>query len=185
MSQLIQLVYASRATFQSSSEGVDREVARILVKSRINNPKKQIGGVLYFGNGYFMQALEGIAEEVDAVFAKIAKDRRHTDVKVILRREIEEPRFASWSMKYVLSADDLKELIDTKGMKQFDPYRFDEEMIDRALGILSSAVESAPTAKRTGLLALLLGRSLYPALGVLFLLILALIVAILSGLISV
>ena len=61
MSKLVQLIYASRATFAPNlaSGGIEKEVGRVLVQSRRNNPKKEIGGVLYYGDGCFFQCLEG------------------------------------------------------------------------------------------------------------------------------
>ena len=59
MSSLIRLIYVSRANFEPAKEsgGIEPTVARILMQSRRNNPKEQIGGVLYFGDGYFFQCL--------------------------------------------------------------------------------------------------------------------------------
>lgn len=55
MSELVQMVYISRANIpvSSSSGEIGPEVSKILRKSRINNRAKNIVGALYFGNGYF------------------------------------------------------------------------------------------------------------------------------------
>ena len=57
MSALIRLIYVSTARFKAakSHEGIEPTVARILMSSRSKNPQHQIGGVLYYGDGYFFQ----------------------------------------------------------------------------------------------------------------------------------
>ena len=49
MSDLQRMVYASRATFASSRQGsgIELEVARILMQSRRNNPRRGLAGALY------------------------------------------------------------------------------------------------------------------------------------------
>ena len=68
MTNLIQMIYISRSTFAQAeiTNGIEPNVARILLKSRANNKKNGLVGVLYFGNGCFFQCLEGAAETVQA-----------------------------------------------------------------------------------------------------------------------
>jgi hypothetical protein len=44
--------------------------------------------------------LEGPEEAVDELMAKIARDPRHTDVRVLLTENLEERRFSEWTMGF-------------------------------------------------------------------------------------
>lgn len=135
MSQpLIRLTYASTATFKSDEKGgIEFEVARILLKSRHNNPKAGVGGVLHYGNGYFFQCLEGTRDQVNSVYQKIGKDDRHTNVQVLSSQSIERRMFSDWSMKYLPVEENLNKILKSRGQKKFDPYVFDDAMINELL----------------------------------------------------
>ncbi len=94
---LVRLLYASRAVPAVDHE----ELLAILKKSKANNPKIGITGVLCFSEGTFMQALEGGRSAVSALYNRIANDARHTDVVLLSYEEIAERRFAGWSMGQV------------------------------------------------------------------------------------
>lgn len=135
MTQLIQVVYISRAKFKAApaESGIEPTVARILQQSRINNPRLGIGGVLYYGDGCFFQCLEGEAEAVDRLLEKLKLDPRHAEFEVVLRREIKEREFARWSMKYVQVNDPVRNLLAGWGMRSFDPYQMNKERIAHLL----------------------------------------------------
>lgn len=126
--ELIRLTYCSTATFDSKEKtaGVEHEVARILMESRRNNPRKEIGGVLHYGNGYFFQALEGRRKDVNERYEKIVKDERHRDVELLAVHPVSERLFPDWSMKYVAVETRISDLLDQHGKTQFEPYEFDE-----------------------------------------------------------
>ena len=73
MSRLIQIIYISRSSFitTTNSTEIEPNVARILAKSRVNNRKNGLVGVLYFGDGCFFQCLEGEETEVDKLYSKL------------------------------------------------------------------------------------------------------------------
>lgn len=122
---LLRLVYASRATFSAGSDiaGVSSDMARILMQSRRNNPAKGLVGALYFADGCFFQCLEGPADAVDALYARLHDDPRHRDLEVLGRAVIERMSFAGWSMKFVPNAAAVRALLRRHGMASFDPYR--------------------------------------------------------------
>ena len=94
---LVRLMYASRAVPAVDQE----ELLAILKKSKANNPKAGVTGVLCFSEGVFMQVLEGGRSAVNKLYNRIAGDSRHTDVELLCYEEIGERRFASWSMGQV------------------------------------------------------------------------------------
>ena len=61
MNNMIRMVYVSTTTnpVKPGDGGVQKDIGRILMQARKNNPKDEIGGVLYFSNNYFFQCLEG------------------------------------------------------------------------------------------------------------------------------
>ena len=81
---------------------VDQEErVAILKKSKANNPKAGITGVLCLSEGIFMQVLEGGRNAVSALYNRIANDARHSEVALLNYEEIAERRFAGWSMGQV------------------------------------------------------------------------------------
>lgn len=147
--EFVQLIYASKATFQSNTKGgIDREVARILMQSRRNNQKLNIGGVLYYGDGNFFQCLEGEPSIIEKSFGKIIRDSRHSQVIVLSRRKVANRAFADWSMKYVPAREEIRRMLKKNGFSTFDPYKFNNIMIDQMIGILSHAEDPTGGAKR-------------------------------------
>jgi Sensors of blue-light using FAD len=149
MSRPIRLVYASRSTSppgsQGQGQGLDLGIARILAKSRKNNAQKQIVGGLLFGDGCFLQCLEGDDEAVDALYKKIEADRRHRDVRMLARAPIAQRSFAAWSMKYVPAEKALGELLRAWGATRFDPYGLSPQQIDAAVLYLQQETDAAIT----------------------------------------
>jgi hypothetical protein len=94
---LVRLMYASRAVPAVDQE----ELLAILKKSKANNPRHGITGVLCFSDGIFMQVLEGGRGAVNTLYGRIASDSRHTEVVLLHYEEVAERRFASWSMGQV------------------------------------------------------------------------------------
>jgi Sensors of blue-light using FAD len=141
MTQLVQLIYVSRSTFATSEnfKGIEPNVGRILLKSRINNKSKNITGVMYFGDGCFFQCLEGDVDAVDTLFESLKNDPRHSDVQLLSRNAISERSFAGWEMKFVPLEEPMTRLLQSRGYKSFDPFRFDGEMVKSVLAFLGSA----------------------------------------------
>jgi hypothetical protein len=91
---LLRLVYASRAT----KEMPFNRVLTIVAKSHSANKARDITGILLYDRGVFLQTLEGPAEAVRGLYAAIARDTRHQDLKVLLEERITTRLFAGWSM---------------------------------------------------------------------------------------
>lgn len=156
MTDIVQLIYASRATFEPARYGgIEPAVGRILTQSRHNNAKRQIGGALYYSNGYFLQCLEGERSVVNHCYQQIKADPRHSDLKVLLERTVSERIFGNWSMKYVASQDDIELLLRKYGHNEFNPYNLDTQIIDAILQLFTQTVDPTRGAAtvRTGVLA--------------------------------
>ncbi len=77
------------------------QVGEILVESREFNAKHDITGCLIYFEGFFIQYLEGEAEEVLALFEKIKIDIRHRSVDLLSQGNIYSREFDTWSMAYL------------------------------------------------------------------------------------
>ena len=149
---LIRLTYCSTATFESS-EGqgsVEREVARILMESRRNNPKFHIGGVLHYGNGYFFQALEGLRKPVNERYERIVADNRHRKVELLSVSKVNERMFPDWSMKYVAVETRIRDLLARHGIQSFNPYGFDEDLCEELMRCFVEEADEAEALPKAG-----------------------------------
>ena len=93
---LVRLLYASRAV-DTSSPAIDA----ILAQSRAHNTACGITGILCYGAGIFLQAIEGGRNAVSELYGHIQKDARHKDVVLLDYEEISERRFGGWTMGQV------------------------------------------------------------------------------------
>jgi len=90
---LVRLLYASRAV-DTRSEVIES----ILHQSREHNPSTGVTGVLCYGGGIFLQAIEGGRMAINELYGHIQRDIRHKDVVLLHYEEISERRFAGWTM---------------------------------------------------------------------------------------
>lgn len=142
----IQIAYASTATFgdgQIESPQTQRVVFNIVRRSRANNPGWGVVGALYFGDGYFLQILEGAEENVDRLFAVIQQDDRHRDLQVLKREPIAAPQFGRWSMKFPTMDEDIRGVLGLDLTRGFNPYDFDDARLQKLIGHLLETEEAA------------------------------------------
>ena len=93
---IFQLIYTSVA--ESPMSGA--ELVDLLEKARSHNTKQGIGGVLLYGQGRFIQVLEGERVKVEALYDRITQDPRHDFVRTAMAREVAEREFPAWSMGF-------------------------------------------------------------------------------------
>jgi Sensors of blue-light using FAD len=116
---LVRLMYTSRAVPAVDHE----ELIAILKKSKLNNGKSGVTGALCFSEGVFIQVLEGGRNAVSKLYNRIAADARHSDVVLLSYEEIEERRFAGWSMGQVtMSRLNPALLLKYSECAKLDPY---------------------------------------------------------------
>jgi hypothetical protein len=140
---LIRLAYASEATFREKpvEQGVEPNVARILMTSRKNNGKREIVGGLYYGDGFFFQYLEGEEAAVNELYQRISRDDRHRNVKTLVHEPLTDRTFTNWSMKYVPLSSDVQAFLDRHGMQSFQPLKFDRALCDEMVQLIRDASE--------------------------------------------
>ena len=94
---LVRLLYVSKAV---DLQGENHTEA-ILAASREHNASKGITGILCYGSGIFLQAIEGGREQVNALYNMLVQDKRHKDVVLLHYEEIKHRRFSGWTMGQV------------------------------------------------------------------------------------
>jgi hypothetical protein len=139
---LVRLLYCSRAV-DTSPEAIEA----ILAQSRQHNPVSGITGILCYGGGVFLQAIEGGRMQVSELFGHIMKDPRHKDVALLHYEEISERRFGGWSMGQVnVSKVNYSILLQYSEKAELDPYSVSGRV---SLALLEDLMASAQICGRT------------------------------------
>ncbi len=115
---LVRLLYASRA-MDTSPDAINT----ILAQSRQHNPECGITGILCYGGGIFLQAIEGGRMPVSELYGHIQRDARHREVVLLHYEEISERRFGGWTMGQVnMSKINASILLKYAEKPELDPY---------------------------------------------------------------
>ena len=138
---LVRLLYASRAV-DTSPDAIES----ILTQSRQHNPLTGITGILCYGGGIFLQAIEGGRQPVSDLYGHIQKDARHKDVVLLHYEEISERRFGGWTMGQVnLSKLNHSILLKYSERPELDPYGVSGKM---SLALLEDLMATAAICGR-------------------------------------
>jgi hypothetical protein len=92
----LQLVYAS----QASESLTESDILEILRNSQLRNNQDKISGLLLFKDRQFVQFIEGPADEVQALYARIAQDPRHHTLRVLSETTGDRLLMPTWAMAY-------------------------------------------------------------------------------------
>lgn len=85
--------------YRSQPFGFDRAIlAGILLGARRNNRRDGITGALICRHDIYLQLVEGPENAIDALYARIVEDDRHSDVRLLLSGVAEERLFPEWEM---------------------------------------------------------------------------------------
>ena len=118
LTMLVRLLYASRVV-----DDRPETIEAILARSRQFNPSTGITGILCYGGGIFLQAIEGGRNAVSELYGHIQKDGRHKDVVLLHYEEISERRFGGWTMGQVdASRVNTNILLKYSERAELDPY---------------------------------------------------------------
>ncbi|HVT88123.1 MAG TPA: BLUF domain-containing protein [Tepidisphaeraceae bacterium] len=91
---LAQLIYVSR---RNKAVTID-EIHSIVEASKTNNALRNITGMLLCHGYNLMQILEGELSQIVPLFEKIRQDRRHSEVRCLLCKNINKRMFPEWGM---------------------------------------------------------------------------------------
>ncbi|MFN3926269.1 MAG: BLUF domain-containing protein [Pseudanabaenaceae cyanobacterium] len=95
--RLCRLIYSSYAVPNLNYP----DLRDIMEKSEQNNQQIGLTGMLCYGDGMFLQILEGGREAVNRTYQRICNDQRHYNLEIIECVEVEHRLFPVWSMKTV------------------------------------------------------------------------------------
>ena len=94
---VFQLIYRSQAAVPFSEESL----LTLLEKCREVNSRQQITGILLYGNGYFLQLLEGNMDVVcDLYYNHIANDPRHKNLTLLYQMPVKARLYPERSMAF-------------------------------------------------------------------------------------
>lgn len=123
---LFRLVYCSTA-----NDIARTDIEQILETARTRNAADHVTGMLVFADGTFTQLLEGPRERVTGTFLRIAQDRRHGKVELILAGRINARLFQDWSMRYLGSTGDAARIMRRfQASDRFDITSLADDAID-------------------------------------------------------
>lgn len=120
---MIRLTYLSQEAQPLSSD----ELLALLTQCHQNNTGKGITGMLLYGNGTFLQTLEGEQALVEALMAKIATDPRHGSINVLKQEAITERQYTEWSMGFERVTE--KTLAEIPSLRNFGLRNFNAEYL--------------------------------------------------------
>ena len=121
---LVRLLYVSRST-----DPVGGAMEDILAQAREFNPGSGLTGILCFGNGVFLQVIEGGRQAVNQLYARILRDPRHHEVVLLSYEEILERRFGCWTMGQVhMNRINTTILLKYAEKAELDPYALSGKM---------------------------------------------------------
>lgn len=140
---LVRLLYASRSVNPGSSDLTES----ILAQSRSHNPAMGITGILCYGGGIFLQALEGGRTQVSDLYGHIQRDPRHKDVVLLHYEEISERHFGGWTMGQVnVERINASILLKYSEKAELDPYSVSGQV---SLALLEDLMATASICGRT------------------------------------
>jgi hypothetical protein len=124
---LVRLLYVSRAANQQESAALTES---IMAAARTYNPSNGITGVLCYGEGVFLQAIEGGREEINSLYNMILRDPRHENVVLMHYEEILERRFGGWTMGQVnLAKLNTSIVLKYSETPELNPYRMSGKVV--------------------------------------------------------
>jgi len=132
---MIQISYLSRSVVPMSAE----QLLSLLQQCHANNSSRGITGMLFYGNGTFLQVIEGEAATVDDLVEKIGRDPRHDDIRILGRKAVERREYADWSMGFErITAETLQTV---EGLRDFDPSDFTPAGLSAREDVIDSLME--------------------------------------------
>ena len=98
---MLRILYQSTNLIRSDSPAFFWTIATLLSECLARNARCGITGALMFGDGRFLQVLEGPEDAIDAIFMRINCDCRHQNVRLLSRTHSDKRLFAAWTMAFV------------------------------------------------------------------------------------
>lgn len=120
---MIQVSYISSSVQPMAT----KDLLALLQECREYNAGNGVTGMLLYGNGTFLQVLEGEEPVIDCLVAKIRKDRRHANLQILKRASIQSRQYSDWSMGFKRISS--KELQNIENLKDFGEKDFNSDYL--------------------------------------------------------
>lgn len=141
--ELVRILYASKAKGLQSD--LKNDLIDILNLAVDFNSKNEITGVLYYGNGYFVQCLEGLKSKVEDLFYnKILKDSRHQNCEILFYEKCETGLFTHWNMKFAPVNKKIGDFFLDYHLDEFNPFLLSSESIPSFINLLATEYKLEP-----------------------------------------
>lgn len=135
MIPLVRLAYASTAA--GRPVGIRDHLIKLQQKAESFNKSNHIKGMLFYGNNYFFECIEGNKETIDSLYSMIVYDCRHKNIVLLTYEIIDVCHFAHWSMRFVYFEPTIQQFFKENYKKGFNPYLLDKhEGLNKLLNIL-------------------------------------------------
>lgn len=114
------LVYVSRITSRAlASASTLSSIAEVSIK---NNKANNLSGVLCYGNGYFVQCVEGSEQALTQLKNRILVDDLNKDMQVLDFSAIAERCFSDWPMRSIALEPSMMNDANFKALIPMEPY---------------------------------------------------------------
>lgn len=153
-SALIQLVYVSSLTVRGRLH--TKMFKELEAHARKYNKQRGITGILCYGNGQFLQCIEGEKSKILLLQQHINADKRHTNIKVLLIRAIDKRSFFNWRMRllflerWLWSPTTKQQAATLSPFLPFLPQRWNTERTEQFLQVIKK-FESVPQIRTTNI----------------------------------
>lgn len=95
MLTLKRIAYYSKATQDFDSS----DLVSLAAEAARFNALDGITGVLFYSDGRFAQIFEGVDEAAHELLARLERDKRHTEIQILIEEEVEGSIFTTWDMR--------------------------------------------------------------------------------------
>jgi len=153
-SALVQLVYVSTLTISSRlNTSIFDEVEG---HARNYNEQHGITGTLCYGNGHFLQCIEGEKRHVFVLKERIFADSRHKNIEVLLLEVINHRGFTDWRMRllflerWLWSPATKEQAAQLSPFLPFAPHGWSSDRTERFLQTIKT-FDSPPHIKAAGI----------------------------------
>ena len=136
---LCQLVYISQITSTGlSGSSTLNDISEISIEQ---NQADNVTGILCYGNGYFLQCVEGSEQALTNLKNRLLVDDRHKELKILDFSQISQRRFTNWSLRSVTLERWMTKEPELKKFMPFKPYDWNSSEWPRFVDILQGYYE--------------------------------------------
>lgn len=136
---LCQLVYLSHITSTGlSNASTLNDIAEVAIT---RNKADNITGILCYGNGYFLQCVEGTEQALTNLKNRLLVDDRHKNLKILDFSALAERRFAAWSLRSITLERWMLNEPKLKTFMPFTPDNWNSNECEQFLDILQDYYE--------------------------------------------